>query len=393
MMPTRPVWAEISRSRLLANWNLLRAATPDNADVMAVVKADAYGHGAVACAPLLEGAGASWLGVTCVAEGIFLRRACPEARILIMSGLWNGEADAIIEHQLTPQIWEPFHFDLLEEAARRRGFGSQSVPVHLEIDTGMARQGVRSLDALKTLLARCGAASSLQVEGVMTHFSAPEVLDPDETEAQIIRFAAALDVIADHHIHPKWIHAGNSATLFVPEHLYALRELAQKHSARLMLRPGLVLYGYLPQFVPQPSDASETGALKPVLAWKTRVVSLRNIDANESAGYNMTFRATRRTRLALIPVGYADGLNRLLSNRGYALVHGHKAPIAGRVSMDQTILDVTDIPEVEIGDEVVMIGEQGGECISAYDLADLTGTIPYEVTCAIGARVPRLLVD
>jgi alanine racemase len=393
MMPTRPVWAEISRSRLLANWNLLRAAAPDDADVMAVVKADAYGHGAVACAPLLERAGASWLGVTCVAEGIALRRACPDARILIMSGLWSGEADALIEHRLTPQVWEPFHLDLLEEAARRRGSGSQSVPVHLEIDTGMSRQGVRSFDALKTLLARCGLESSLQIEGVMTHFSAPEVLDPDETEAQIMRFAATLDAMAEHHIHPKWIHAGNSATFFVPQHLHALGDLARKHSARLMLRPGLALYGYLPRFVPRFSDAPEAGSLQPVLAWKTRVVSLRTIAEGESAGYNMTFRAARRTRLALIPVGYADGLNRLLSNRGHTLVRGKKVPIAGRVSMDQTILDVTDVPEVEIGDEVVLIGEQGSERISAYDLADLTGTIPYEVTCAISARVPRLLVD
>ena len=393
MMPTRPVWAEISRSRLLVNWNLLRAAAPDDADVLAVVKADAYGHGAVACAQLLEGAGASWLGVTCVVEGAALREACPEARILIMSGLWNGEAGAIIEHRLTPQVWEPFHLDLLEEAARRRGFGSLSVPVHLEIDTGMARQGVRSLDALKALLARCGAGSSLQIEGVMTHFSAPEMLDSDETEAQIMRFAAALDVIAEHHIHPSWIHAGNSATLFVPEHLHALGELARRHSARLMLRPGLALYGYLPRFVSRLSDMPETGVLRPVLAWKTRIVSLRTIDANESAGYNMTFRAVRPTRLALVPVGYADGLNRLLSNRGHALVRGKKAPIAGRVSMDQTIVDVTDIPGVEIGDEAVLIGEQGSERITANDLADLTGTIPYEVTCTIGERVPRLLVD
>jgi alanine racemase len=393
MMPTRPVWAEVSRSRLLANWNLLRAAAPDDADVLAVVKADAYGHGAVTCARLLEAAGASWLGVTCVLEGIALRRTCPEARILIMSGLWDGEADAIIEHQLTPQVWEPFHIDLLEEAARRRGSESQSVPIHLEIDTGMSRQGVRSLDALKTLLGRCATESSLQIEGVMTHFSAPEVLDSDETDAQIIHFAAALDVMAEHHVHPRWIHAGNSATLFVPEHLRALGDLAQKHSTRLMLRPGLALYGYLPRFVPRFPDAPEARSLQPVLAWKTRVVSLRTIREGESAGYNMTFRAARRTRLALIPVGYADGLNRLLSNRGHALVRGKKVPIAGRVSMDQTILDVTDIPEAEIGDEVVLIGEQGNERITAYDLADWTGTIPYEVACAISARVPRLPVD
>jgi alanine racemase len=356
---------------------------------MAVVKANAYGHGAAVCAPLLEGAGAAWFGVTCVAEAIALRQVCPDARILIMSGLWDGEAEAILEHRLTPQVWEPFHFELLEEASRRRGLAPQSVAVHLEIDTGMSRQGVRSLGALETLLALYGSESPIRVEGVMTHFAAPEVLDPDETRAQMARFEAALEVTAGCGIRPAWIHAGNSATLFVPQHLLALGELARKHSARLMLRPGLALYGYLPRFVPQGPRAE----LKPVLAWKTRVVSLRTIDAGESAGYNMTFRAARRTRLVLIPVGYADGLNRLFSNRGHALVRGKKVTIAGRVSMDQTILDATDVPEVEIGDEVVLIGEQGNETITAYDLADATGTIPYEVTCAIGARVPRVLVD
>jgi alanine racemase len=392
MMPTRPVWAEISRSRLLANWNLLRKASPADADLMAVVKADAYGHAASICAPILHSSGAAWFGVTCLAEAVDLRKACATPRILIMSGLWNGEADAIIDHQLTPQAWEAFHFDLLEEAACKRALGPASVPVHLEIDTGMARQGVRSLGTLKTLLATRSANSPVHIEGVMTHFSAPEVLDPDETQTQLGRFASALDMIAEHGIHPKWIHAGNSATLFVPQHLLALQKIAHKYAARLMLRPGLALYGYLPPFVPQMPDAEST-TLKPVLAWKTRVVSLRTIGANDCAGYNMTFRATRETRLALIPVGYADGLNRLLSNRGHALVRGKKVPIAGRVSMDQTILDITDVPGIAIGDEVVLIGDQGNEKITADDLAAITGTIPYEVTCAIGARVPRLYVD
>jgi alanine racemase len=173
--------------------------------------------------------------------------------------------------------------------------------------------------------------------------------------------------------------------------------MAQRHNARLMLRPGLALYGYLPRFVPPLQAPSRSEGLQPVLAWKTRVVSLRTIAAGESAGYNMTFRASQQTRLALVPVGYADGLNRLLSNRAHVLVRGQRVPIAGRVSMDQTILDVTDVPGVEIGDEVVLIGEQGGERgmtrITAYDLADATGTIPYEVTCAISARIPRVMVD
>jgi len=393
MTPTRPVWAEISRSHLLANWNLLRNAAPDDADVMAVVKADAYGHGAAACAPLLEGAGAKWFGVTCLSEAIALRRVSPESRIMVMSAFWHGEEDAMIEHRLTPQMWEPFHFELLEKAARMRGFGPRSVAVHLEIDTGMSRQGVRSLDELKALLVRFGTDSPILIEGVMTHFSAPEVLYPDETEAQIERFAAALDVIAEYGIRPTWIHAGNSATVFVPQHVLALEGLAQKQLARLMLRPGIALYGYVSHFTPAQPDAAQVYALRPILSWKTRVVSVRTIDAGESAGYNMTFRAGRKTRLALVPVGYADGLNRLLSNRGHALVRGMRVPIAGRVSMDQTILDVTDVPGVEIGDEAVLIGSQGAECITANDLADATGTIPYEVTCAISTRVPRLMVD
>lgn len=405
MMPTRPVWAEISRSRLLANWNLLREAASPDAEVLAVVKANAYGHGLAVCAPLLAAAGASWLGVTCAEEGAALRALCPHARgreshILVMSGLWDGEADTIIEHRLTPQVWELFHFELLEEAARRQGLGAQSVPVHLEVDTGMSRQGVRSLDALKTLLARCTPQSPIRIEGVMTHFHSPEILDSDQTQAQLARFASALETIAGHGIHSQWIHAGNSATLLAQQSTSALAALARKYGARLMLRPGLALYGYPVRFTPQLADERAQQALQPVLSWKTRVVSLRTIEAGETVGYNTTFKAARQTKLALTPMGYADGLNRLLSNRGCVLVRGKKAAIAGRVSMDQTILDVTDIPNVAIGDEVVLIGEQnseigeqGSERITAYDLADATGTIPYEVFCAIGARVPRLLID
>ncbi|HVW76064.1 MAG TPA: alanine racemase [Alloacidobacterium sp.] len=390
MMPNRPVRAEISRARLLANWNLLRAAAPAEAELIAVVKANAYGHGAAACAPILAEAGASWFGVTCVEEAVALRQVCPAARILVMSGLWHGEAEMVIEHQLSPQVWEPFHFHLLEEAARKLQSPPQSVRIQLEIDSGMSRQGVRSFKDLKSLLGPITADSPIQIEGVMTHFSAPEILEPDETARQLSRFSDALEVIADAGIHPQWIHAGNSATVLGPDHALALLALAKKCKARFMMRPGIALYGYTIPFSPA---GIATPELLPVLSWKSRIVSTRTIEAGETAGYNMTFTASRPTRLALTPVGYADGLNRLLSNRGHVLVRGQRAPIAGRVSMDQTILDVTDIPGVEIGDEVVLIGEQGSEKITADDLAKATGTIPYEVLCAIGARVPRLMVD
>jgi alanine racemase len=392
MMQTRPVWAEISRSHLLSNWKLLCEAASPDADVLAVVKANAYGHGMLLCAPPLAAAGAEWLGVTCLAEGLTLRDVCPQARILLMSGIWHGEAEAAIVHRLTPQVWEPFHFELLEAAARSRGLGPQTVPVHLEIDTGMSRQGVRSPDALKALLARIRPDSPIQFEGVMTHFHSPEMLDSNASDLQTTRFAEALDIVASRGIHPRWIHAGNSATLLAQSSA-SLTGLARKHGARLMLRPGLALYGYPVRYTPPLTNEHLLSALRPVLAWKTRVISLREIAAGETAGYNMTFTAARGSKLALIPVGYADGLNRLLSNRGCALVHGRKAAIAGRISMDQTILDVTDIPGVEIGDEVVLIGEQGGERVTAYDLADMAETIPYEVLCGIGVRVPRVPID
>jgi alanine racemase len=396
-MHTRPVWVEISRRNLTANFLELRRLAGGVA-VLAVVKANAYGHGLLECAQTLAGAGAEWIGVTSVEEGVGARTVCPNADILIMSGLWEAEAEAVLEHRLTPLVWEVFHLDLLEAAARRLALAPQSVPVHLELDTGMSRQGVRLRGpALAEILARFPSGSPLRLDGIATHFSAPEALDSDESGKQIARFDAAMEEIAACGFSPRWIHAGNSATLLLGDQLPLLRRTAERVGASLMLRPGLALYGYAPRFTrggESVSPVAEVGAgLHPVLEWKTRVTSLRTIQAGEAAGYNSTFRAARPTRLALLPIGYADGLSRLLSNRGGVLVRGRRAPIAGRVSMDQTILDVTDIPEAEIGDEAVVIGRQGDAAITAYEIADLTGTIPYEVLCGIAARVPRTLVD
>lgn len=391
-MPKRPVWAEISRQRLLKNYSLLRSLG-QGADLLAVVKANAYGHGVLECAQVLTARGAAdppqWLGVTCVDEGAAVRAVCPSARVLVMSGVWEHEAEAAIAQRLTPVVWEPVHIEWLEAAANDAGI--DAVPVHLEIDTGMSRQGVR-LEELESLLERMRNGKRLRIEGVMTHFHSPEARESGTAEAQLGRFAAALDGMRERGIHPQWIHAGNSATLLAEDEVCALSKLAQQYEARAMLRPGLALYGYAPRFTGM--DAPDAvKALQPVLAWKTRVVSLRDIEPGETAGYGATFQAARRSRLALLPVGYADGLNRLLSNRGSVLVRGKKAPIAGRISMDLTIVDVTDVPGVALGDEVVVIGEQGGERITADDHADMIGTIPYEVLCNINTRVPRVMVD
>jgi alanine racemase len=381
-MNARPVWAEISRLKLLHNYGLLRSlAAP--AEMMAVVKANAYGHGALACAQALAAGGAQWLGVTDVTEGVAVRAVCPEAKILVMVGLWPGEAEAVIADRLSPVVWEAVHLD---EAAR----AGKPLGVHLEIDTGMSRQGVRIAD-LPALLDKLRLLPSVRLEGVMTHFHSPEMLDCPATEEQFARFVTAIDIVYGHGFRPEFIHAGNSATVLI-SCVDELVNLAKKYGAKAMMRAGLSLYGYAPRFTGS-SGPGAVNELRPVLAWKSRITSLRTIEPGENAGYCATFRATRQTKLALLPAGYADGLNRLLSNCGAALVRGKRAPIAGRVSMDLTILDVTDIPGVEIGDEAVLIGEQGPEKITAYDHANMTGTIPYEVLCNLSTRVPRIMVD
>jgi len=381
-MNVRPVWAEISRSKLLHNFHLLRSLA-GSAELLAVVKANAYGHGVVACSQALAEGGVKWLGVTDVSEGVTVREACPEAEILAMVGLWPGEAEAAIEHRITPVVWEAFHLD---EAARP----GHPFALHLEIDTGMSRQGVQPAE-LPMLLDKLQALPDLRLDGVLTHFHSPEMLDSPATQEQFAQFVTTVDTIHERGLWPKWIHAGNSASL-LNGGTGALVKMAEKYGVKAMLRPGLALYGYAPRFTGGAAPAI-AGELKPVLAWKTRIASLRTIGPRETAGYCATFHAMRRTRLALLPLGYADGLNRLLSNRGEVLVRGKRAPIAGRISMDLTTVDVTDVHSVEVGDEVVLIGAQGAERITAYDHADIAGTIPYEILCNINARVPRVMVD
>jgi alanine racemase len=380
-------WAEISLSRLRENWEMVRTAVPRDCGLVVILKADAYGHGASACCGLLQDCGAKWFGVSSPAEGRRLREVCPDGKILILSHFVE-DCQSILDCNLIPQIWESRQVEALEAAWREHG-GNQRMPVHIEVDTGMAQQGVRSVAELDVLLKHCQKNSILCVEGVMTQFCSPESLQPDNTFRQIEEFRERLGHILEQGIKVKYIHAGNSATVFVPAHLEALQELARSCGAVLMIRPGMSLFGHQPRFYPP--EVIELPPLRPILSWKTRVMSLRALDIGETAGYDMTFRANRPTRLALVPVGYADGLSRILSNRGVAIVRGRKVLYAGRVSMDLTLLDVTDEPGVSVGDEVILIGEQDEQSVSAYEMADAIGTIPDEVTCSISARVPRII--
>jgi alanine racemase len=386
MTSTRPIRAEISRGNLVHNFGLLRRLAGPRTEVLAVVKANAYGHGLAQCAQALEQAGAQRFGVTCVEEGVALRRACPEAAIVILSGLCAQEADAVIEHRLTPVVWEPAHLHWLLTAAEQRGLPSGQLPVHLEIDTGMSRQGAAP-EQLESLLKHFRPASPLRLEALMTHFPSPE--DREATHQQQRRLIAAAEQVRDRGIPFDALSAGSSAGVLQRDPEDCLDDWTAQRGTQRIVRTGIALYGYSPLAAP----LDPATALCPVLTWKTQVVSLRTIEPGAAVGYDATFIAHRTTRLALLPFGYGDGLNRLLSNRGSVLVRGQRAPIAGRISMDHTVVDVTGIPEVQPGDEVIVIGEQKGQRITADSLASATGTIAYEVLCSIAARVPRTMVD
>lgn len=393
-MPTRPCWVEICTRNLEANYRFLSGVAGSEVQLLAIVKADAYGHSLHLCAPAAVRAGASWLGVTSVEEGVEARRLCPETRILIMSGSFPGQADAVMRHKLTPVVWEAWHLEELEAAARSSQ--TRSLPVHLEIDTGMSRQGVAP-ELLEPILSSFHRDSPLRLEGIMTHLFAADEADERVTTDQLKRMNDALERIQSAGLHAGTLNVGNTAALLAgeTEHIAAL---AARYEMKLLMRPGLALYGVVPEFDP-PYDSVEPiylaqarRRLHPVLSWKSRVVSVRSIPAGAVVGYNGTFVASEPMRVALIPAGYADGIDRELGNRFSVLVRGQRAPLVGRISMDQSVLDVTEIPGVAPGDEVVLLGQQGSETITASDHAAATGTIPWEVFTRIGARVPRIPV-
>jgi alanine racemase len=362
--------------------------------LLAIVKANAYGHSLDLCAPAVVRAGARWLGITSVEEGVAARALCPEARILVIGGVFPGQGADLVRHNLTAVAWELEQLDELEAAARNAALSAGSLPVHLEIDTGMSRQGVTP-SALAPLLARFHPGSPLRLEAVMTHLFAADEADGAVTQAQLARLNEALEKVENAGIYPEWLNVGNSAALLASG-AESIAALAARHGMKAMLRPGLALYGLVPHFDPnfnQPESlAAARAQLQPVLAWKSRVVGVRSVPAGAVVGYNGTFVATEPMRLALIAAGYADGLDRRLGNRFSLLVRGQRTPLVGRISMDQAVLDVTDIPGVQAGDEVVILGAQGDQAITAFDLAEASDTIPWEVFTRIGSRVPRIAV-
>lgn len=368
MWQGRPLWAEIDLDAIAHNACELKKRAGDAAGLLAVVKANAYGHGAVPVARAMAEAGARQLGVACVDEGIQLRQAGISLPILVMGYAAPWEAERIVAHGLTPTL------NTRQLALAVAGFSAQrglTTPVHLKVDTGMNRFGLLPPEVapfaefVRTL-------PGLRVEGIYTHFAVADEADKTFTRQQ---FKTFLDTAAQ----LPWIpcrHVANSATI-----------LDTPEMCLEMVRPGISLYGAYPS-----NQVQRSIKLRTALSLKSRVARLHDLAPGESVSYGRTWSADKPSRVALIPCGYADGMRRCLSNRGSVIIRGRRAPIRGRICMDQFVVDVSHIPGVHPDDEVVLIGRQGEEEITAEELAALAETISYEIFCGISPRVPRVYI-
>jgi len=378
----------ISQEALQANLRVLQSTVGDDVEVLAVVKADAYGHGAALCSPVLAEAGAQWFGVSDVEEGAIVRAAVgAEPRIVVMCGMETGDADALLAHDLTPVVWTSAHIAALQEAATA---ADTRCRVHLEIDTGMTRQGCGVGLKLADVLRQLRDSSRVTCEGVMSHLCCAESGRAEITKHQQARFVDALQQVATAEVFPAYIHLANSSAIDEGSTMSTMKRFADNWGATLMVRPGLALYGHL---LPLEGPAASTGTLTPrvtpVLKWTTRVIDLRSVSAGTTVGYGATYAAEHDMRLALLPVGYADGFHRAASSgigNGWVMIAGRRAPVVGRVSMNLTVVDVSNIGGVEIGDEATLLGEG----VSAEDHARWSGTIAYDILCGVkGNRALR----
>jgi len=358
--------------------------------ICAVVKCNAYGHGVEECAPALEQAGAKWFGVTSTDEGVLLREAGIKGRILVLCGLYAGEEEDALHHQLTPAVFRLEDAQAVARAAAQLGLTSK-VPVHLKVDTGMARLGLPFAE-LESFAEGVKRLSQIELEGVFSHLASSEVLDDEGTHQQIERFETVLHTLASHGLHPRLRHLANSGGV-----------VARPDTWHNFVRPGLVLYGY--EQPPCHRDGSLAAGLSPLplnraLAWKTHVLGLRDVPAGQALGYGGAYVTPAPARIAVVSVGYGDGLARKISiasagapetatGRGQVLLRGQRAPIVGRISMDLTLVDVTRVAGAAIGDEVVLIGRSGEQEITAWDHARWADTVVYETLCNLSKRVPR----
>jgi len=359
-------WVEVSRSRIRENFRAVRALVGDAAEIMPVVKADAYRHGAIEVSRLLESEGATWLAVSNVEEGVALRNAGIAARILIMADFLPEERPALAEFRLTPVIHS------LDDLVHAR------VPYHLKIDSGMGRLGTRAEPA--EIVQRV-AASPAPLEGLMTHFASSGNYQSGQTEEQIARFNSITAAFRDAGMPPRYVHLSSSIPV-------AYRRVEAWGN---LVRPGYSIYGYVsPALGAAPAPALRVA---PALTWKATVLAVKDIEAGALIGYGGMHRALKPTRLAILAAGYADGIPHRLSNRGKVIAKGKLVPVIGAVSMDMTTIDATTCPDLRTGDAVTLLGSEGGITIDAQQIARWAGTIAYSVLCGIHARVKRVYVD
>ncbi len=374
----RPTWVEISLSKLRQNCIQVRRLA-GRRKVMAVVKADAYGHGAVPVAKCLAECGVEWFGVATVEEALELRAAGIEQPVLLLGGLYMSDPAHLIEYRLTPSVSSTARLDTYAECARHYG---RPIEFHLKVDTGMGRLGLPP-DRLASFLEHYRELEGLKMKGFLTHLASAEDFVASQTDEQAARFRAALDQLKSAGIDPEWVHVSNSAAL-----------VARRAFPENLVRIGALFFGFCPPLnLPSGQEHRELQTVEAILTFKSRVVYLKDVPSGTPLGYGAAFHTRRPSRIATVPVGYADGLSRSLSNCGHAIVRDHCAPIVGNISMDLSLLDVTAIPGVTVGDEVILIGKSERCSITALDIAQTLGTVPYEVLCSIGKRVPRIYVE
>ncbi|OPY65363.1 MAG: Alanine racemase [Syntrophorhabdaceae bacterium PtaU1.Bin034] len=361
----------VSLSALGENYRAIEALLSPGVTPLCVIKADAYGHGAVEVGRRLESMGARYFGVASISEGLELRRNLISSPILVLSGImpWD-DLEELADHDLTASV---INFETLERIGKFHR--ASSLKIHVKIDTGMGRLGF-GLCEVPELIRRLKQLKQVEIEGLMTHFSSSERHD-DYGMKQVRDFGSVVRSFKDNGIEPGFVHMANSA---------AICTYPEAHFN--MVRPGIMLYGSYPD-----PTLCERLKLRPVMKWSSGVAFVRKFSPGISLSYGRTYVTEKETVVAYIPLGYADGYSRGLSNRGIVLIKGRRCNVVGRVCMDWTFVDVTGVPDVRPGDEVVLLGTAGGETVTADEMAERIGTIPYEVLCCISRRIPRRYVD
>lgn len=370
----RPTWAEIHLDRLAANFRSVKERVGENIKYMAVVKADAYGHGAIRCAHRLEREGIDWFGVALPEEGVELRKSGIHKHILCLGGFWAGQEKEILNYNITPVV---YRLELAESFNRRAAERGVVADIHIKVDTGMNRIGVR-FDELQEFVDNLTKFKNLKIDGVMTHFADADNRDADFTNLQIKRFNEALEIFHARGFRPTFKDLANSPGA-----------VGHRAARGNMVRLGGILYGLWTDVLPK---TIEPPKLEAVMSLHTRIAFLKRVPKGETVGYGRTFQAETDSIIATIPIGYRDGLPRALSNCGRAIAGGVYVNVAGRISMDWTTLDVSGVPNAAVGDEVILIGEQNDLRVTTEEIAEQARTISYEITCGISNRVTRIYI-